>query len=197
MAKTTSPYKLVAKTGLGLSDPVEEEWPEFSIHEIPGLSIWWLSAPAEGMEKLDSACRKHLGAGLAEQGRFVIGGSGEVPVRIYWAGERQWFVTGRFGDLPASVTKAGFATDQSDGWIAIRIAGEKTRAVIEKVCGLDLHASVFPTGSAARAPIEGMGALIACEDAEAGTYVVYFQRTTARSFMEHMRHSAHSTSPRS
>jgi len=196
VASSSSSFKLVAEAGLGLAEPIDEKWPEFSVAEIAGLSVWWLSASAGGIEKLDSACRKHLGAGLAEQGRFGIGGSGEVPVRNYWAGERQWFVTGRFGDLPAEVTKAGWATDQSDGWVAIRIAGEASRAVMEKVCGLDLHASVFPTGAAARTPIEGMGALIACEDAENGTFVIFFQRSSARSFMEHLRHAAHSASPR-
>jgi sarcosine oxidase gamma subunit len=67
---------------------------------------------------------------------------------------------------------------------------------MEMLCMLDLHPSVFPAGASARTPIEGMHALVACEDAEAGTFVLYFQRSSGRSFVDHIRHAAHGTCPR-
>ena len=192
MAEQKSQYKLVATTGLARAEPVNEAWPEFTVTELAELPVWWLSVSAGGEAAFSKACEKAFGTALPQQRHFSDGGQ----VRIIWAGDRQWFVTGHEGAMPGAVEKAGYATDQSDGWIAIRITGEKTRDVMEKLCGIDLHASVFPTGATARAPIEGMISVIACEDAGAGTFVILFQRSSARSFLEHMRHAAHSTSPR-
>ena len=200
MPETQSQFKLTAQSGLGMAEPVDETWPDFSVHELAGLPILWVSVSAGGEAALSKTCEKAFGTGLPEPRRFADGGhngghdSGQA--RIIWAGERQWFVTGVEGALPGPVGKACHATDQSDGWIAVRITGRKTREVMEKLCGIDLHESVFPTHAAARAPIEGMISLIVCEDATAGTFVLFFQRSSARSFLEHLRHAAHSTSPR-
>lgn len=191
-----SEFRLTPKSGLGLDRPVAEHWPEFTISEIERHGVWWMSAPADGEEALGKACRKAFAADLPERGGFSDGKAKDGPVRILWAGDRQWFVTGEMSAMPAAVEKTAAITDQSDGWVAVRIEGAKTRAVMESLCGLDLHPAAFATGKAARAPVEGMHALIACEDASAGTYVVYFQRSSARSFVEHFRHAAHSASPR-
>ncbi|MCG6857008.1 MAG: hypothetical protein LJE67_02975 [Salaquimonas sp.] len=186
-------YKLVAKSALGAAEPLKETWPEFVLSELAGLSVWWLSVPSGGEAALSKVCEKQFGTGLPEPRRFV---DGDKKVRIIWAGDRQWFVTGIEGAKAGPIAKVAAATDQSDGWLAIRISGVKSREVMEKLCGIDLHPSVFATGSAARAPIEGMIALIACEEAESGTFAIFFQRSSALSFVEHIRHAAHSTSPR-
>ncbi|MCB1464492.1 MAG: hypothetical protein KDJ90_19220 [Nitratireductor sp.] len=187
------PYKLVSRSAFGAGEPLAESWPEFSIAELAGLSVWWLSVRAGGEDALSKACEKQFGAGLPQARRYA---EGEKGVRIAWAGERQYFVTGMQDAVPGAIERAGRVVDQSDGWLAIRITGGKSREVMEKLCGIDLHASVFPGGSAARAPVEGMIALIVCEDDTNGTFMILFQRSSARSFLEHVRHAAHSTSPR-
>jgi len=188
-----SDLRLEATTGLGLKEPVAEEWPEFSFSELADLSVWWLSCARGSEAALSKACEKHLGAGLPDRGRFAQAPSG---ARIIYAGDRQWFVTGQLPKIPAALSKTAAITDQSDGWLGVRISGSATRAVMEKLCGIDLHESAFPTGAAARTPIETMISLILCEDVAAGTYVILFQRSSARSFLDHVRHAAHSTSPR-
>ncbi|MEC9344450.1 MAG: hypothetical protein VYD64_11465 [Pseudomonadota bacterium] len=200
MPEPASSRGLAARHAPGTGQPVSETWPEFALHELAGLAVWWLSASAGREDELSKACEKAFGTGLPGARRFAEAKPGK-GVRICWAGERQWFLTadagaGLDGGMPAAVEKAGWATDQGDGWLAIRIEGARTRQVMEKLCGVDLHASVFATGAVARAPVEGMIALIACDDASAGTFTILFQRSSARSFLDHVRHAAHSTSPR-
>lgn len=187
-----SEFKLAAKSGFGFDKALEESWPGFSMAEITELSVHWMSVGAGGEAALDKALIKAIGAGLPKAGRYSEGRSGKEPVRVHFGGDRQYFMTGK-GFIPsAALAKAAFVTDQSDGWIGMRIAGEKTRAVMEKLCGIDLDARAFPQAAAARAPIEGMLALIACEDAQAPAFVVLFQRSSARSMAEHFRHAANS-----
>lgn len=186
-------FKLDARTGFGLDQQLAEEWPGFALGEIADQNIWWMSAAQKQVEALGKACEKQFGTGLPEKGRFVGTESG---LRILWAGERQWFVTGILARMPPAIARLAAATDQSDGWVGVRMEGDKTRDVLERICLLDLHPAVFATGMCARTPIEGMHALIACEDAEAGKFAVHFQRSSARSFVAHVRHAAHSACPR-
>ena len=53
-----------------------------------------------------------------------------------------------------------YATDQSDVWSGLTLEGEDALAVLERICPLDLHASVFPTDAAARTVMEHLGVLI-------------------------------------
>jgi heterotetrameric sarcosine oxidase gamma subunit len=181
--------KLAAMAALGTAEAVNESWEGFEMAELPAESRFWLAVPAGGAEKLSKACATGLGTELPAQGRFGDGAKG----RIFWAGDGQYLVTTGLKAMPAPVEKAGHATDQSDGWVGVRVSGRLSRRVLEKLCPLDLHESVFPDGSAARAPMETMMTLIACENASAGTYAIYFQRSSARSFIGHLRHAAEST----
>jgi sarcosine oxidase subunit gamma len=187
-----SDLQLTARTGFGLDKTLAEHWQGFAMEEIVGLNIHHLSVAAGGETALDKVLVKAIGAGLPKPGRFSEGKSGGQAVRIHFAGERQFMATG-IGFAPdAALGRAGRWTEQSDGWIAMRISGEKTRSVMERLTGIDLDASVFPQGAAARAPVEGMGALIACEDAAVPVFIVLFQRSSARSFAGHFRHAADS-----
>lgn len=188
-----SDLKLEAKTALNLDQPVEEHWAGFSFVEITGENYWWLAASRGGEEKLSRRCEKHLGAALPEPGSFSRGKSGGASVDLLWAGERQWMIAGALPDLPSSTGKAGYLTDQSDGWVAFTVSGSKTRNVLEKLCQLDLHPASFPDGACARMAVEGMIAIIACEDSDEPRYRLMLQRSSARSMAGHIRHAAFST----
>lgn len=181
--------KLAVRTGLGREQPLAEEWPGFSMREITGLSVWWMSVARGDRDRLDKACEKHVGTALPPDRRFVETDKG---LRILWAGDRQWFVIGEGAHVPPAIARLAAVTDQSDGWVAMRVAGERTRAVMERLCLVDLDPAAFPTGTVARTPIEGMHALIACDDAEAAACTILFQRSSARSFVDHFRHAADS-----
>ncbi|MBD3625848.1 MAG: sarcosine oxidase subunit gamma [Rhodobacteraceae bacterium] len=78
--------------------------------------------------------------------------------RILWMGRDLWFVLGEAPDLPGITL-----TDQSDGWAGFRLTGQGARAVLARVCPLDLHPSNFPDGATARSELAHMAASITAE----------------------------------
>lgn len=182
-------FVLNAKTGLNRARAFESAWDGFKCREITGLQTWWGGISRDGEDAFSKAVKKHLGIDAPAPGRFVQCDSPAGNFRIIAAGERQFFMTGD-KDFPVALESVAYFTDQSDGWIGVTVEGPRSRAVLEKLVGIDLHPSVFPAGSAARAPFEGMLAVICCEDAEAGRYAILFQRSSARSFVDHLCHAA-------
>jgi methylglutamate dehydrogenase subunit D len=178
--------------GLNLSRPVDELWPGFSMKEIPFRHSYWISSPADALDALTKAVRTRFGCILPERGQFSAGSDETGEQLIAAVGLRQWFTVTptelRENELIASVS----IIEQTDGWVGMRLFGQATRQVLEKLCQLDLHPAAFPTGSAARSPLEGMLSLILCEDAATPGYLLYFQRSSARSMVDHIRHAAYS-----
>lgn len=185
-----SEFRLVARTGLGLASPLAEEWDGFSIREEAVSGFWWMSVAADAVDRLGIACTKAFGCGLPQPRSFTEGKIGEAPAHIFAAGDHQYAVLSAASGLPDGIAKLAAVTDQSDAWIAFWFSGARTRDVMERLCGLDLHPDEFPLGACARAPIEGMAAIIACVDAAAPRLLVMTQRSSARSFADHVRHAA-------
>lgn len=183
-------FLLSRKTAFNLDAPVAGQWEGFGLAERPDERVWWLSTPRDAGEAFAAAMRNAFGFEPPPAGRFVDDGEGAV--RLAFAGERQWFLFGAPAELPKNLDAASCATDQSDGWVGLTLEGAMAREVLCRLCPLDLHPDAFPAGSAARSPFEGMLALIACEDVSAGRYAVHFQRSSARSFLDHVRHAASS-----
>lgn len=180
-------FVLNAKTAFNLDKPVAEEWKGLRLREIEGGQVWRLSVPRDRGEAFGAAVGEVLGFGLPDEGRFGVSGDG---ARLYFAGERQWFLTGGFASLPAQLAASCFATDQTDGWIGLEMEGAASREVLIRLVGIDVHRASFPAGSVARTPFEGMLAVLACEDDATPRYRVLFQRSSARSFLDHVRHAA-------
>ncbi len=184
MPDTQESFALKARTGLNHDHGFEGKWDGFDAREITGQRVWWGSVSRGGEAAFAKAVDKHLGLAAPDAGRFAEAGG----FRLLWAGERQFFLSGG-RDYPAALESAAWLTDQTDGWIGIVVEGARSRAVLEKLVGIDLHPASFPAGSAARAPFEGMLAVMACEDAQAGRFAIHFQRSSARSFVDHLCHA--------
>lgn len=182
-------FILKAKTALNRDKPFAGKWQGFECREITGQQVWWGGISSGGSEDFAKAVKKHLGFEAPGPRAFAEGQSAGGKFRIVTAGERQFFVMGG-NDLPAGLENAACITNQSDGWVGISVEGPRSREVLEKLATIDLHPSVFPAGSAARAPFEHMLAVIACEDADAGRFAIHFQRSSARSFIDHLCHAA-------
>lgn len=185
MTDTQTEFALKAKTGLNHDHAFESAWDGFKAREITGQRVWWVSVSRGGEADFAKAVERHFGISAPAAGRFAEADG----FRVLCAGERQFFLTGG-QEYPAALKTAAWFTDQTDGWIGIVVEGARSRAVLEKLVGIDLHPSSFPAGSAARAPFEGMLGIIACEDAEAGRFAIHFQRSSARSFVDHLCHAA-------
>ena len=188
-----SELMLKPKHALNTDAALSEHWNGFSIEEIADRRFWWLAAPQGAEATVSKLAEKHLGAALPDPGHSNAGVVKGKEVQIDWAGRGQWLVSTSLASVPKPLADKAMVTDQSDGWVGIVLRGDKTRLVLEKLCGLDTHPQVFKPGHCARVPIETMIALIACDDAEAGVYRLMFQRSSARSFVDHLRHAAYST----
>ena len=180
-------FVLNEKTAFNLDKPVADEWDGLRVREIEALRVWWLSVPRGGDEAFGEAVARELGFGSPSQGQFGVSDTGD---RLIFAGDRQWFLTGAFPRLPEQLASACAATDQTDGWVGVEMEGHACREVLIRLCGIDLHPASFPAGSVARTPFEGMLAVLCCEDDNASRYRVLFQRSSARSFLDHLRHAA-------
>ncbi len=186
-----SDFVLTRKSGLGLAEPLIENWEGFSLAEMENEPKTWISISGDP-EKFNAAAKKTLSCELPETGRFAIGGTATKPCRIAAAGPGQWLLIGYSGKFPAAMKKLAAITDQSDGWVGWSMTGDKVRTVLEKLIGLDLHPSEFTGGRAARTSLEGMSAILLCEDAEANQYAIYSQRSYGRNFAERIRPAAYS-----
>lgn len=188
-----SEFVLTRKTGLNLSEPVFEEWDDFSFEEMTDETRYWMSAANGDIGKIADTVEKTFSCELPKAGRFSDGEFSKKQWRIVATGPNRWFVIGGNGAFPASVSSITAVTDQSDGWVGLRLSGDKLRQVLGKLVGLDLHPDQFPTGSSATVPIEHMRAILLCEDAANRVIALYFQRSSARFLVEHLRHAAYST----
>lgn len=188
-----SEFSITPLAGLNLHAPVEEEWDGFCLTEMTGYGFFWFSVRKEELGTMDAAARNHLGSSLPEAGRYHERKKDEGRYRLASAGPGQWFLTTVPEMLPPKVAKWDRLTDQSDGWVCLQLSGSRTREVLEKLISLDLHPDVFRTGSVARSPVDGMHCHIECDDAKAGRYRLHIQRSSARSFVGHIRHAAYST----
>lgn len=77
--------------------------------------------------------------------------------RLVWTGRDQAFLIG----APApDLTDLAATTDQSDGWAAFTLTGPLAAEALMRLVPLDLRASAFPAGKAARAPLNHMNMIL-------------------------------------
>lgn len=83
----------------------------------------------------------------------------------------------------------GAVTDQSDALLVLELAGPSARRALAKGVALDLHPTVFPTGSAAVTAVNHIGITLWRTD-DAPTYRLAVPRSYAGSFMDWLTASA-------
>ncbi len=156
------------------------------------LSIVQIQARKGRGADASAAFESHFGGPLPPPGRF----SRTAEVSAVSIGPDTWLVTAPFvteGALASRVETAlaGLAaiTDQSHGKTALRISGEKSRAMLEKGCRVDLHPRSFGVGSAAVTPIDHVTVVLAQTD-EAPTYYLIAPSTLVRSLLDFLTASA-------
>ena len=71
-------------------------------------------------------------------------------VEVQWAGPDQYYVyNAPYTELKRKLEGLASVSDQSHGRVMIRIAGEKSRALLAKGTPVDLHPNEFPIGKSA------------------------------------------------
>jgi heterotetrameric sarcosine oxidase gamma subunit len=183
-------FELKRKTALNRDHGFSAEWEDFACREIEGEHVWWGGIAQSGLDAFARSVKRNLGFAAPAQGRFAEAELEGERFRMLNVGDRQFFLMSMAPAYPRVLDKVANLTDQTDGWVGVVVEGSRSRDVLERLTGIDLYPSAFGDGSAARAPFEGMLGVIACESAKAGRFAIHFQRSSARSFVDHLCHAA-------
>jgi sarcosine oxidase subunit gamma len=108
-------------------------------------------------------------------------------VRVLWLGPDEWLITAPEGtapELPARLARAvagqhASLLDLSSSRAVMTISGPKSRALLEKGCGLDLHPRAFSAGHCAQTWFAGVS-IILDQLSAAPSYRLFVRRSFAR-----------------
>lgn len=131
----------------------------------------WSVALFPGQEKAAARALKPLGLAFPAPNAL----SEKDGVRLVWTGRDQAFLIG--AEAPAMEGVAAL-TDQSGGWATLTVTGPAAAGALMRLVPLDLRAAAFPPGSAARAPVGHMMAILFCTAPDSLTVMVF--RSMAR-----------------
>ena len=84
-------------------------------------------------------------------------------------------------NLAEKFNAPAYFTDQSDTWGMIRVSGERSRDVLERICPIDLDPNVFTLGSVSRTVMEHIGTIIFRDGDD--SYVLLTMRSFSRSML--------------
>jgi sarcosine oxidase subunit gamma len=112
---------------------------------------------------------------------------------LVWAGRGRWLLIGKSPEKIAAATSrlAGLVavSDQSDGYVGLRLSGPRLRDVFMKGCFIDLHPRAFGPGDTALTTIAHIGVHFWELDATP-TYDLVLFRSMAGSFWSWLSTSA-------
>lgn len=135
---------------------------------LPPGPVWSIALRPGGAARV-AAILEEAGLSFPAPGTWNAAGGR----RIAWTGRDQAFL---FGDLPGGLAPGGegaAVTDQSGGWAGLRVEGAGVVAALARLVALDLRPTAFPPGSAARAAVNHMPAVILRLGAEAFEILVF------------------------
>lgn len=137
-------------------------------------------APLAGKDRALGTALKALGLGWPKAGQSLMTGD----ARIIWTGRDQAFL---IGVSPDGLGGVAAMTDQSDGWARMRLEGPGAEAVLARLVPLDLRATAFPNGSAARTGLNHMMMVLRRAGDEAFEIMVF--RSMAASAVHELHHA--------
>jgi len=163
------------------------EFEETHIAEVPDLSLVSIAFSSNRRGELEQALQDSLGLALPSPGRSEMAADGSIG--LFWMAPDQLLAlaSGQESDQTLldhvrNVTgNAGYYTNQTDNWCALRLGGNLAMPALERVCPLDLHVSVFPMGSVARTVMEHIHTVIHRENER--QFLLLSPSSSAQSFM--------------
>ncbi len=185
---------LTPRSPLAGAAALAESWPGFAISEVTDLALASLATRRGQETKLRTRAKTRFGFEPPAPGRTASGDG----MTFLWTGHEQWFVEApesALGGLEALLREtfgdSAAVTEQSDAWASLRLEGPATRAVLEKLCPLDLHPVAFPPGATGRTTLEHVSAIITSRD-DRGRFSILTPRSSAGSFLHHLHQAADS-----
>lgn len=175
-------FKLTANTPL---DGYSHDFDGIKLAEITGKSLISMAIPNGSDTAFAKALKSALKVALPEIGKSE--NSSFKKAKVMRLQRDQLFVLFDYDgadatvQIPASLRKASYLTNQTDNWVMLQISGPKSIEALERMCQLDLHPDVFKPGNVARTSLEHMGAIILCE--KPGDYLLFSASSSAKSFL--------------
>ena len=187
-------FTLTARPPLAGAAVPAESWPGFTVSEVTDLALASLATRRGEETEVRNRAKARFDLEPPPPGRTANGDG----MTFLWTGHEQWFVEAQestLGGLEALLREtfedSAAVTDQSDAWASLRLEGLATRAVLEKLCPLDLHPGAFPPGATARTTMEHLSAIITLRD-DRGRFSILTPRSSAASFLHHLHQAADS-----
>lgn len=150
------------------------------------LAIVSIALPLGQEAAAQRAIAAAYGVALPEIGQTALAGEGN-DTRLLRLGSDLAFVLFSCATpdaetrVAALLNGAAYTTDQSDVWCALVLSGPQSRAVLERICPLDLHDSAFGVGAVARTMMEHLGVIIIRTDPD--SYLLLSASSSAQSFL--------------
>ncbi len=183
-------FTLIKKSPLGR---FSRESGGLTISEITDRAIVSIAIPNRGKNSLSKAIASAYKTVIPAVGRSTI--SKVANGRFLGMQQDQLFLmfnySGRnaVGEVEKKLGNTAYLTDQTDSWVNLCLSGTKSGAVLERICLIDLHPSVFPKGRVTRTNMEHMAAIILHESP--GTFLLLSPCSSAKSFLHALETSVH------
>jgi len=180
VSEPASEYRLHPMPFLGGYDQV---FSGLSLREAVGLAIVSIALPRGN--PAGPALEKAFGTALPEVGKSANAANDKY--RLLRLGSEQVFVLFEHAtadaesEIAALIGGAAYTTDQTDSWVALSVQGARVRAVLARICPLDLHGGVFAIGNVARTSMEHLGTIILRTDED--QFLLLSASSSAQSFL--------------
>ena len=157
-----------------------------ALAEVTGLSLVSAAVPRGGDEAFSAALAKGFGAERPSTGDSASGSQHEM--RILGMQRDQVFLLFESPDqdrpaetVVGALGPTAYFSDQSDGWVMLRISGSCVRTALERICPLDLGEQAFGEGRVARTVMEHLTVIILRDGMD--SFLLMSPRSSARSFL--------------
>jgi len=164
-----------------------------------GLEAPVTITPLNAVSSLTVIARK--GASLSAVSGLEFPGTGKWvandTLRIASDGPGQWRIVARgkpegelYREVRETLGDTASVSDQSHGWVTVRISGEACPDVLSKGSSIDFHLDAFGPGQCAATQIHHMMIHLTCLDDTGPTYELQLFRSMAGSFAHWLQDSA-------
>ena len=186
-----SDYILVKDSPL---DGVEHNFDGLTLSEVVSQSLVMVAMPEGKADEIEKAIGQSCGLSIPAMGQSTK--SADSLITLWRLQKNQILAYYAYDGLDAEANIAerfnapsAYYTDQSDTWAMIRLSGECSRDVLERICPIDLDPSVFTLGSVSKTIMEHIGTTIYRDGDD--SYVLLIMRSFGRSMLHAIEVSAH------
>jgi len=184
-----SDYELLPESPLG---GVEIELDGFNITEVTDKSLVMVALPREKFKDVESSIDKSCGLKLPEMECSTESKDSSITLWRLQKNQVLAYFTYEGNDaeshLSSRLSAPAYYTDQSDTWAMIRVSGNRSREVLERICPINLSPEVFSVGSVSRTVMEHIGTIIFRDGDD--SYVLLTMRSFGRSMLHAIEVSA-------